>query len=317
LLANPENRVALAAMQDVLFDLTSPAGHSTQSDLLYLHGPSGSGKSLMVATLLDALADANIHACSLSANDFADAPDLDTARQADLLVVEDLQHLPLRCAETMIDLIDDRAQHGAPTIVTAVYGPSGLVHRDQPHRYRLTNRLAAGVVVALAPMTAPSRRRFLEVKTGEASLNLRPEILDWLADHLAGGGRQLEGAIRQLRSLQRMQSRPLQLSEVRAHFVGQLESQGLERIVDKVSSYFRVPAKRMLAASRSRDVMLPRQVAFYLARQLTGLSLQKIGAYAGGRDHKTVDHACRRIEAAAKVDPTLRGALGQLTAQLS
>ena len=78
-----------------------------------------------------------------------------------------------------------------------------------------------------------------------------------------------------------------------------------------------VPPKHLQSARRSRDVLLPRQVSMYLTRQLTSLSLEKIGKFFGGRDHKTVQHACRRIEAAMKDDVVLFGAVRQMHAELA
>jgi chromosomal replication initiator protein len=73
----------------------------------------------------------------------------------------------------------------------------------------------------------------------------------------------------------------------------------------------------MLSAQRSRDVMLPRQVSMYLARQLTDLSFEKIGQYFGGRDHKTVQHACKKVDSLMKSDVELRGVVKQMHAELA
>jgi chromosomal replication initiator protein len=73
----------------------------------------------------------------------------------------------------------------------------------------------------------------------------------------------------------------------------------------------------MQSRGRSRQVLLPRQVGMYLARQLTELSLQQIGAFFGGRDHSTVLHACRKVEQALTQDVNLSGAVRQLHADLA
>ena len=315
-LATPENRSAIAAVQDLLFGLS--AGDTARLPTpLFLHGPSGSGKTFLLKTLTTELADSDV--CSMSANDFADKDDLEHAHEADLLIVEDLQHLPTRYLETLIELIDARMRMQAPMIVTALCGPSNLKHRGTSLPLRLTTRLAGGLVVALEPMQAPSRRRLLKLLAEQAKMPIAGEILDWLAEHLMGGGRQLEGAIKQLKTLQRLQKKPLALGDVREHFRAQVEAKTptVKRITEHVSGYFQVLPKHLLSARRSRDVLLPRQVSMYLARQLTSLSLQKIGAFFGGRDHKTVQHACRRIEAAMKADAALFGAVRQMHAELT
>ena len=317
-LATPENRSALAAIQDVLFALNANGGDMLPNPL-FLHGPSGSGKTYLVATLAKELATCGIHVCLMSANDFADQNDLAEPREADLLIVEDLQHLPTRYVETLIQMLDARLRVRGPTIFTALHGPSNLTHRGARAPHRLTNRLAGGLVVAVEPMQAASRRRLLVVLAERARLGVGAEILQWLAEQLTGGGRQLDGAIRQLKILQRLQKKPLRLDDIREHFRAQVEAKTptVQRITDHVSGYYQVAPRHLLSPRRSRDVLLPRQVSMYLARQLTSLSLQKIGKYFGGRDHKTVQHACRRIEEAMKADAALSGAVRQLHAELA
>jgi chromosomal replication initiator protein len=90
----------------------------------------------------------------------------------------------------------------------------------------------------------------------------------------------------------------------------------VERIARRVGDYFRVAPNQLQTRRRSRDALLPRQVSMYLARRLTDLSLQQVGAYFGGRDHSTVLHACRKVEQALGRDVALSGAIRQLLAEL-
>jgi len=83
-----------------------------------------------------------------------------------------------------------------------------------------------------------------------------------------------------------------------------------------VGGHFRVEPRQLFSSRRSRDVLLPRQVGMYLARRLTRLSLEQIGAYFGGRDHSTVRHACRKVEQALASDTVLSGTIRQLQAGL-
>jgi chromosomal replication initiator protein len=103
------------------------------------------------------------------------------------------------------------------------------------------------------------------------------------------------------------------------HF--QESSQGrqptVERIAQRVSSYFRVDPRHLQSRRRHQNIVLPRQIGMYLARQLTGLSLEEIGSYFGGRDHSTVFHACRKIKDALMQDAGLSGAVAQLQAELT
>lgn len=315
-LATPENRAALLAIQDVLAALTSD---DEAPNPLFLHGPAGVGKTLVIDSLLREVADLGRTAIKTTAQDFAAEKDWSETREADVWIVEDLQHLPTRFAETLVRLIDEGLRRGQQLIFSANVGPGRLRHRGNTIPPRLTSRLASGLVVAIEPMQAASRKRALKTLAEETDLTLSADVLDWLAKHLTGGGRQLEGAIRQLKSLQRLHKKPLTLAEVQGHFRVQVEAKAptVKRIAEHVGDYFRIPTRHLISARRSREVVLPRQISMYLARQLTGLSLEKIGKYFGGRDHKTVQHACRKVEAAMKRDAVLSGTVRQMHAELA
>jgi len=90
----------------------------------------------------------------------------------------------------------------------------------------------------------------------------------------------------------------------------------VERIARRVGEHYRIEVRAMQSASRDRSVVLPRQVGMYLARRLTDLSLDRIGAFFGGRDHSTVLHACRKVEEALASDLTLSGAVREIHADL-
>ncbi len=317
-LVMPENRSALAACQELVLSLTSDESHAMPNPL-YLHGTPGSGKSHLLQSLVMELAGHGIEVCQRSANDFAELNDGNDTLEAELTIVEDMQHLPMRAVPRMIGLIDERLRHGAAIVFSALHGPANLKHRGNPLPARLTSRLAAGLVVGLEPMQTSSRRLLLAVLAEQADLRVETAILEWLAEHLTGGGRQLDGAIRQLKSLQGLQAKPLRLADVRGHFRTQVESNAptVPRIAEHVCGFYHVERRQMLSARRSRDVMLPRQVSMYLARHLTKQSLGQIGTYFGGRDHKTVQHACRKVEAAMKADAALFGAVRRLQAELA
>ncbi|MSQ96889.1 MAG: AAA family ATPase [Gemmataceae bacterium] len=318
LLATPENRSALSALQDVVAAVMENTADKLPNPL-YLFGPSGTGKTHLVQAVAAELTKLEIEVCTFSANDFAAKDDFTDARETDLWIVEDLQHLPARFENTLIDLIDARRVHGLPTICTALQGPSVLRHRGASLPHRLTNRLAGGLVVALEPMQTASRRRLLEALAHQARQSVSPEILDWLAEHLIGGGRQLAGAVRQMKTLAALQRKPLTLADVRAHFRAEVEAKAptVQRITARVSAYYQVKPKLVFSARRSHDVLVPRQLSMYLSRQLTHLSLEKIGVFFGGRDHKTVQHACNKIECAMKSNAALSSIVRQLRAELA
>jgi chromosomal replication initiator protein len=319
----PENRAALLALQDLADDLVA-GNEENVPNPIYLHGPTGTGKTHLVQALLQEI---TCKKTSLTANIW-DAASLEgesahgileTACDSDLVVLEDLQHLARPWVEPLIQLLDDRLNRGQPTIFTARTGLKNLSYRGERLCHRLTSRLATGLVIALEPLGPAGRLLILKNLAQRRQLALPQEVLTWLANNLTGGGRQLEGAINQLELLARLHHQPLDVEAVAGHLRDQIEAARptVERIALRVSRYFRVKARQLQSRQRYRNILLPRQVGMYLARRLTGLSLEQIGAYFGGRDHSTVLHACRKVEEAIGADAGLSGAVRQIHAELT
>jgi chromosomal replication initiator protein len=329
-----ENQAARLAVEQVGQSIGGQRSRQAINPL-YLCGPTGTGKSHLVSALLAAVVQQapDLRLSFLPARDleglFLSAPasenrdddveDLAAARRADLLVVEDLQHLSTRVVEAFVHLVDSGLRRQQQLVFTALSGPAELTHLPA----RLTSRLGSGLVVGLAPLGPSSRLTFLQQRAARRGID--PErlgglpVLAWLADHLPGSARQLDGALTRLEERTRLQERPPDWDQLLAEF--QIEADRsrptVERIAQRVGHYFQVQPRELKSRDRSRNTLLPRQVGMYLARQLTPLSLQQIGAYFGGRDHSTVLHACRKVELALRRDIHLSGAVRQLHADLA
>jgi chromosomal replication initiator protein len=330
-----ENRSALAAVLEVAAHVCSRRPDRLPNPLV-LHGPSGVGKTHLVSGLVSEVARQapGLIVSVVGAADFGQfhvensewggvedaSHDLrhggcGRSKNTDLVIVEDLQHLPIGMSEAFVQTIDDLQARSTPTVLTAVAGPRHLTNLPA----RLATRLVGGLVVGMEALSAPSRLAVLDDKAQRRQLAVSREILAWLAERLTGGGRQIEGAILQLETLSRLSANPLDVAAVAAHFNEQVEASRptVERIAQRVSGYFRVEPRQLRSRRRSRQVLLPRQVGMYLARQLTELSLTQIGEYFGGRDHSTVLHACRKVERALPGDAVLSGAVRQLHSDLA
>lgn len=321
----PENRLAHGAAERVVAAVCG--GRAVRGlNPLFLHGPSGTGKSHLASALLAAVTAraADRIAVQRTAGDFGtlrsnDSPeddDLAAIRDADLVVVDDLHHLAERAVETLVHLLDRGLARGQQWVFTAVEGPARLTRLPG----RLTSRLASGLVVGIDAPSPASRRAALAAFVGREGLAVPDPVLDWLAGHAAGSFRELEGTANRLGTLARLNGGELPPLEVlREEFRTESDARRptVERIVQRVGRYYRVDPGELQGPSRTRGVMLPRQVGMYLARRLTALSLEQIGAYFGGRDHSTVLHACRKVEEALDRDVTLSGAVRQLHADLA
>lgn len=340
-----ENRAAWTAIHEVA-DAFRTVRDRRLNSLLVLHGPSGTGKTHLATGLVNELTHVTpplvcqhvsaddlktlLHAPVPSAidshppegvtDDMQAGPAwLIEARQCDFLVLEDLHHLPGHAAEAVVQLLDARQARRLPTLVTSRHGPRQLALTGPRFSARLTSRLAAGLVIALESLSARSRLQLLEEFAQRRQLPVAPEILRWLAVHLTGGGRQLEGAVAQLDTLTKLQRQPLKLADIRPHFRVQVDAlrPSVERIVAQVGGHFHIDPRELVMRRRLRAIVVPRQICMYLARQLTKLSLKQIGASFGGHDHTTVLHACRKVEHALANDALLSGAVKQLHAELA
>jgi len=289
---------------------------------LFIVGPPGTGKSHLANALANQIARESLElvVTILAARDLGheqateDNADLHAAGQADLLVIEDVHLLRETATETLVQLLDERVSRQLQTLFTAVAGPARLERLPR----RLTSRLAAVLVVEIDLFARPSRLAFLQDRASRRQLAIGTEVIEWLAENVGGSPRQLEGAISRVETLAKVHRRVPNLELVAAHFGPEAEASrpSMERILLRVSNYFRVAPEQLQSRRRYRNALLPRQVGMYLARQLTALSLEQIGAHFGGRDHSTVLHACRKVEVESQRDLTLSGALRQLQADL-
>jgi chromosomal replication initiator protein len=318
--ATPENQSTRRAVGRVADGICSGRPRR-ESNPLFLHGPAGTGKTHLVAALAHELAGRRpeLTVQLVAARDLAgrDAKSLDwqsnTPDECDFLAIEDVQHLPGRAAEALVQLIDCRLAHRQQTVITATQGPAQLTHLPA----RLTSRLVGGLVVGLTPLGPQSRLIFLTDRAARRQLAVGREVLAWLAQHLMGSVRRLEGAVARLETLVRLYDRIPDLATVQEQFRDEIEATRptVQRIAERVGRHFRVDPRLLQSRRRSRGALEPRQIAMYLARRLTPLSLEQIGAYFGGRDHSTVLHACRKVEQDS--DLVVSGVVRQLQAEFA
>ncbi len=306
----PENRSAVRAGVRLVAAFRKEACGPRFARPLVFHGPIGCGKSAMVRALVNQVI-AGEQARTVQVLPSAELPrdmdELTALRSVDLLALEDVQHLKDADVGSLLSLLDVRSARRMPTLFTASSGPAVL---ELPRR--LTNRLTAGLVVRLDPFGLTSRQKFASWYSAKCSLRLAAGAIDFLT-RCADGLRPLAGMIDTLRTTSAARKGELSASQVRELLAAPLPPTPLlERITRTVASAFRVKPKELLGASRLRTVLIPRQVAMYLGREVAKLPLAVIGRHFGGRDHTTVMNAVRKIEAKILVDPEFAGRVQEI-----
>ena len=191
---------------------------------------------------------------------------------------------------------------------------------------RLRSHLSAGLVCGIEPADRTLRMGILERKLvalgrqGGFNAAARPEVLQFLADRFTDSVRELEGALNTLVARMGAQVSALSLDDAQAilrpHLRGAEKRITIDDIQKATSEHFGLRQADLVSERRNRSIARPRQAAMWLAKQLTTRSLPDIGRRFGGRDHTTVLHAVRRIEALKADDPQLSRDLEALTRKL-
>jgi chromosomal replication initiator protein len=311
----PENRSAHQAVDR----LAEAVRRGADVPLLCLHGPPGSGKSHLVRTLVESVATcepprtAQVLAAAELGRDLLQLPMerrvvVREAVGCDLLVIEDVQHLPPASGDELAGILDRRQARRRATMVTAVRGPAELGHSA-----RLESRIAGGLVVGISPLSEASRRQLAAALCEDRQLKVTEDVIAWLARD-PGGARPIHGGVAYLEALAKRRPPPLTLDMVIKELPPALDPEGspLERIAERVAERFRVPVKALRGPARVKNVAWARQVAMSVARS-AGFSFPQIGAFFG-RDHSTVMHSCAKVGKRAEEDAGLAKELSELEA---
>jgi chromosomal replication initiator protein len=304
-----ENAVAARAARGLA--KRALTGKRPVANPLVLHGPPGCGKTALVNALVKCLADApeGRTVRVLAADE--DPTDSDLLA-VDVLCLEDVHHADQRTALALADLLDRRTARRLPTLVTATAGPAAL---DVPQRF--ASRLAAGLVVALEPLSASSRAAIVSDAAKRLRVRLEPDALQRIA-HEAPTVRAALGLLQNVSQVAKALPGPVSAAHVEQVLTatGQPTSRetAVGEIVKRVALAFAVSERELLGESRLRGVLRARQVAMYLVRELTGLSLPRIGVAFADRHHTTVLHACQKVEAELEADAALAGRVRELRA---
>ncbi len=230
-------------------------------------------------------------------------------RQTDVLLIDDIQFLAgkERIQEEFFHTFN--ALHEAhKQIVLTCDRPASEI---QNLEHRLVSRFEWGLVTDLQPPDVETRLAILRKKEKAMGVALPDEILNFLANRIRANIRRLEGALIRVASYASLTGKKLSLDVVEGLLREVLHEEGrlainIDTIQRKVAEHFDIRLADMTSKRRPENIAFPRQIAMFLARQMTESSLNTIGEAFGGRDHGTVLHACRLVKDRMEVDANVR-----------
>ncbi|MBV9990482.1 MAG: chromosomal replication initiator protein DnaA [Alphaproteobacteria bacterium] len=247
----------------------------------------------------------------------------DELRTAEVLIVDDLQHIcrSTATASEFLYTVNAFADMRRRVIIAADRAPAGLEGLGPD----IKSRLAGGLTIALGKPDRATRLAILKRRAAEFA-RLRPEVvlpedvLERIADNDEASPREMIGVFTRLATYADLTRKPVTLDmagEALGSRQGPAAKTSIEDIQRKTAEYYELDVRDFQSPQRARRVARPRQVAMYLSRKLTTRSLPEIGRRFGGRDHTTVLHACRRVEALCGEDNVFKQQVEFLTNLLS
>jgi chromosomal replication initiator protein len=221
----------------------------------------------------------------------------ETLRAVDVLMIDDLQFLIGKdnTQEEFFHTFNALVDQGKQIVVSADKSPSDLSGIED----RLRTRLGCGMVADIHATTYELRFSILQAKAAAARVEVPAKVLELLASRITANVRELEGALNRLVAHAGLFGRSVTIDSAHEVLHDVLRAHerrvSIEEIQRKVAEHYNLRLTDMVSARRARNVARPRQVAMYLAKQLTQRSLPEIGRRFGNRDHTTVMHAVSRI----------------------
>jgi chromosomal replication initiator protein len=225
-------------------------------------------------------------------------------RSLDALLIDDIQFFAgkERSQEEFFHTFNALLEGQRQIILTCDRYPKEVTGLEE----RLKSRFGWGLTVAIEPPELETSVAILMSKAEAEGVKLPEEVAFFIAKRIRSNVRELEGALRRVIANSRFTERPISLDFAKEALRDLLALQArlvsIENIQKTVADYFKIRVGDLLSKRRSRSIARPRQIAMALAKELTNHSLPEIGDAFGGRDHTTVLHGCRRIEALRETD---------------
>lgn len=323
-LVGPCNRLAQAAAISVC---ESPG---TTYNPLFIHGSVGLGKThLLQAIYLQLQHNSNqLNTLYLSCESFVNhyittikTGDWDSFRnkyrQIDVLLIDDVHFLAnsQNSREEFFHTFNALYSRQKQIVLSSDCPPEEIPTIED----RLISRFKWGLIARIDPPSFETSVAIIQRKTAMLKMNISYDIACYLAENVSSNVREIEGSLINLNRNSLLGNTKIDLNLVKQVIHGFTKERryiGIEEILHSVIKHFDVQLSQLHSKRKFKSITLPRQIAMYLARRLTNLSLEEIGGYMGGRDHTTVMHADDKIKKLKKTDRNISVVLRKIEKEL-
>ncbi len=299
---------------------------------LFIHGPVGLGKTHLMQAIGHEVLRRNPNASVLYitsekfTNQLINAIQNQTTikfrekyRTVDVLLIDDIHFIAGKEATQEEFFHTFNALHDAhkQIIVSSDRPPKEIINLEE----RLISRFEWGLVTDIQKPDFETRAAILRKKALRHNIPVSEDVTNFIAEIVHSNIRELEGALMRVVAYAELTNMHVTLDlaqEVLKRVVQESEKKiTLDFIQKKVSDYFSIRINELMAKRRSKNIVLPRQIAMYLSRELTNHSLPEIGQSFGGRDHTTVMHACEKIKTDLEKDMSLKDMVNRIRQNIS
>jgi chromosomal replication initiator protein len=285
---------------------------------LFLYGGSGLGKTHLLHAIGHAARRRGLQVCYVTSETFTNeligsirSQSTDDFRgkyrHVDMLLMDDVQFIAGKESTQEEFFHTFNALHGSnkQIVVTSDRPPKLMVTLED----RLRSRFEWGLMTDIAPPDLETRMAILQQKVAQRQASIPQDVIEFVAKQVQSNVRELEGALTRLIATSDMTGRPISVQFARdtlVDLVGRRTHITPSQVIETVAKFYNISVPEIVSASRSRELVQPRQVAMYLIRQETDASLPEIGGLLGGRDHTTVIHGVERIKERLENEEQLR-----------
>ena len=237
----------------------------------------------------------------------------------DVWLVDDIQFIAARerTQAEFFQAFNALYETNKQIVITSDQPPKQLQVMDD----RLRTRFECGLIADIKPPDLETRLAILAKKAEREGASVPGDVIQYIASIVKSNVRVLEGALIRVIAAASLTGEPITLAmameQLKDHSIGEMARPATVAMVQEVvAGYFHLSLAELTASKRTRDVVLARQIAMYVARELLRCSFPEIARQFGGKDHTTVMHACRKVAASMERDPSLKALVADLISKL-